>query len=149
MFVGDNPRQCESCHDLDSEIGGIVTEIHQSLVEADEAIEAAESAVKRAAALGMIVSDEEVLLDESFTRLVTARAAQHTVDLDLVRVETDAAMELSVAARQQAETAIGENENRRQAMVIVLAVIGLIIVSLVLLRRELIASRARSQARRD
>ena len=144
LFVdAENPRSCVTCHDTDSEIGGMVAEMYQSIVDADEAMIAAEHAMEEAAALGMIVNEEEVLLTEAFTKLTTARAAQHTADLDVVKLETDAAIELSETARQLAEEAISENESRRQAMVIVIAIIAVTIGSLLLIRRELIHARSR------
>jgi hypothetical protein len=141
MFVGSDPRHCGSCHAPDSEAGEVVTALYGALVEADEALSEAQSTVDRAASLGMIVRQQEGILADARTRLITARAAQHTVDLDVVLAESDASLELSEQARQQAEDAIAESRFRRQAMVVAVGVIVLIIVSLILLRRELIARR--------
>lgn len=142
MFLGSDPRHCGSCHSPDSDTGQVVTALYEGLVEADEALVEAEAAVSRAAAIGMIVAEEEGVLAEARTKLITARAAQHTVDLDTVLAESDASIELSEQAQQQAEDAIAESHFRRQAMVVALAVIVLVILSLVLLRRELTARKA-------
>lgn len=139
MFVGSEPRHCGSCHAPDSDAGKVVTELHDSLVEADDALSEAQATVDEAASLGMIVRQQEGTLADARTRLITARAAQHTVDLDMVRTESDASLELSQQAQQQAENAIEESRFRRQAMVVAVGAIVLIIVSLILLRRELIA----------
>ena len=80
-------------------------------------------------------------MTEARTHLITARAAQHTVNTDAVFEETDASVELSNQAFDQADQAIQQSRFRRLAMIIALAVIVLIIVSLVWLRRELIAAR--------
>lgn len=141
MFLGNSSRDCGSCHAPDTEEGGVVEELHQALTDADKAIEEAENMVQRAARLGMIVAEEESLIGEARTKLITARATQHEVNLESVQEISDASVELSQQARQQAEDAIAESRFRRQAMVIALAVIVLVIFSLVLLRRELTAGR--------
>jgi hypothetical protein len=141
MFLGGEPRHCESCHALDSNAGEVITTLHEGLVEADATLEEAESTVSRAATLGMIVAEEEGLLAEARTKLITARAAQHTVDVGVVLEESSASIDLSEQASQQAEGAIAESQFRRQAMVVAVGAIVLVIFSLVLLRRELVASR--------
>ncbi len=138
MFIGDEPRHCGSCHEEGSAAQETVTEIYESLVAADEALEGARGAVEDAARVGMIVAAEEGLLADARTHLITARAAQHRVDLEIVREETVTSVELSEQAQQQAEQAIAESRFRRFAMGIALGVIALIIFSLVMLRRELI-----------
>lgn len=141
MFEGDEPRHCGSCHAPNSEVGSTVAEIYQSLVDADTAYAEAQETVEQAAALGMLITEEENLLSEAYTRLTIAEAAQHTASLSVVQEETNASIEMSTSAETKAEEAIGENHFRRQAMVVALGVIGLIILSLVWLRRDLIARR--------
>jgi hypothetical protein len=87
----------------------------------------------------MIVTDEENLLAEARTRLISARAQQHSANLSIVREESDGSIALSQQAQEQAEDAISESRFRRRAMVIAILVIGLVITSLVMLRRELTA----------
>jgi hypothetical protein len=137
MFVGNDPRHCGSCHESDSEVGSLVNAIYESLVDADTAFEDAENAVLEAGDLGMIVTDEENLLAEARTKLITARAQQHSVNLSTVRDISEESIALSEQAKEQANDAIDENRFRRQAMVIAVAIIGLIIFSLVMIRREL------------
>jgi hypothetical protein len=141
LLVGSQPRHCGSCHTSDSEAGEVVTEMYDALVEAGELLEEAEFAIDRAASLGMIVTEEENLVNDARTKLITARAAQHTVSLDVVLEESDAAAGLSEQARQLAEDSISESRFRRQAMVVAVVVIVLVIFSLVTLRRELTAGR--------
>ena len=136
MFIGDEPRHCGSCHEPDSEVGSIVTALRKALADADQAISDAETAIDDAASRGMIVTEEESLVVEARTKLITARAAQHSVSLDTVKSESQAAIDLSNQARTQAEDAISESRFRREAMVVALAVIGLVIFSLVMLRRQ-------------
>ncbi len=137
MFLGAEPRHCGSCHDPDSPTGQIVAEMYQTLAEADLAFDDAEEAVRHTSDLGMIVMEEENILAEARTRLITARAAQHTNNLDQVLEESNASIALSNQAHQQAEDSIKESRFRRQAMIIAMFVIGMIILSLMLLRRQL------------
>ena len=141
MFSGTEPRHCGSCHASDSPEGQVVANLQDALVKADAALQTANERVDQAARLGMIVADEEGLMTEARTHLITARAAQHTVNPDVVFEETDASVDLSNQAFDQADKAIQQSQFRRLAMVIAVAVIVLIIVSLVWLRRELIAAR--------
>jgi len=137
LFLDNDPHSCGTCHAADSEEGTLVAEIQHTISEADERLAEAQELVERTASLGMIVTEEEQLLTEAYTRLVTARAAQHAVNLDVVLEESNPAIELSETVRQQAEGAMAENVSRRQAMVVVLAIIGVVIFSLVMVRRKL------------
>ena len=137
MFLGNEPRHCGSCHEPDSPEGQIVAALYQTLSEADHSLAEAEEAVENTSELGMIVVEEENILAEARTRLITARAAQHTIDLDKVLEESEASIELSEQAHQRADNSIEESRFRREAMIVAVLVIGLIIVSLVMLRRQL------------
>jgi hypothetical protein len=137
MFTGDEQRQCGSCHDPDSEAGRTVLRLYEALTGADDSLAAAENQVAQAGSLGMIIAEEENLIAEARTRLITARAAQHTVSVETVQAETEAAVALSRQASEQAEAAITENRNRRLGMIVALVIDALVIVSLVFIRREL------------
>src|SRR5574341_142601 len=110
MFMGSEPRTCGNCHEAGSTGGETAQTLYEDLTGADAALTEAQEAVERAARLGMIVYPQENTLAEARTRLITARAAQHTVDLETVRAETDASLELSEQAHQQAEDAIAESQ---------------------------------------
>ena len=114
-----------------------MAEMYQNLTAANSAFEEAEGSVNRTSKLGMIVVEEENLLAEARTKLITARAAQHTSNLDKVLEESDASIALSEQAHQQAENDIKESRFRRQAMIIAVLVISLVVLSLVMLRRQL------------
>ncbi len=137
MFLGDEPRHCGSCHAPDSPEGQTVAQLYQTLSEANRSLEEAEAAVDRTSKLGMIVIEEENTLAEARTKLITARAEQHTINVDKVLEESNASITLSKQAHQRAEDDIRESRFRRQAMIIAVLVIGLVIVSLVMLRRQL------------
>lgn len=138
MFQGSDPRECGSCHEADSAEGQQVDQLYQTLTDAADSIDEAESAVEEAARLGMLVAEEESLITQARTKLITARAAQHSVNVETVQAETEAAVQLADQARKDAASAIAENRSRRLAMIIALVVNALVIGSLVWVRRELV-----------
>jgi hypothetical protein len=76
-------------------------------------------------------------LREANTDLITARAAQHTLDLDTVQEHANSAEVTAGEVKASAEAAVAESIFRRRAMIIAVAAIGLTIVALYLLKREL------------
>jgi hypothetical protein len=85
----------------------------------------------------MLVAPLEGRLHEARTNLITARAAQHTLDLELVRQQTDAARSVSDDVKSRADAEIAESIFRRRAMVVAVGAIGLTTVALYLLKREI------------
>jgi hypothetical protein len=79
----------------------------------------------------------EARLQEANTNLITARAAQHTLDVATVREQADDALAIADEVTDSAEAAVAESVFRRQAMIVAVAAIGLTIVALYLLKREL------------
>ena len=59
------------------------------------------------------------------------------VNVDKVLEESNASIALSEQAHQQADKDIKENRFRRQAMIVAVLMIGLLVVVLVMLRRQL------------
>jgi len=138
MFIGNEERHCGSCHEPNSPVGQSVAKMNNLLASANTALQDANYLVNQAQGLGMIVTEEESLIADARTKLITARAAQHTANLDTVQTMTDASIDLSKQAHEKAQQSVDENVFRRQAMIIAIAVIGLVIVSLILIRRELV-----------
>jgi hypothetical protein len=137
MYLGSEPRHCGACHDPDSPPGQVAQSLYDSITAAAEAEEEAEVAIESAARLGMLVSPMEARLREASTSLITARAAQHTVDIDTVNEHADDALVIAEEVKADAEAAVAESIFRRQAMIVAVVAIGLIIVALYLLKREL------------
>src|SRR5574341_1209809 len=123
MFEGEEDRRCGSCHAPDSEVAAVVGEMRTELVNAARAFDEAEAAVEQATDRGMLMSEEERLLADARTRLITARAAQHTASLDTLKQETQVSLELSQQVKDSAEQAVRELRFRQQAMIVVLVVI--------------------------
>ncbi len=141
MFTGADSRQCGSCHAPGTETSRTVKAIYQQITNANDSLQDAQTTVERARSLGMIVAEEDDLLVNARTKLITARAAQHTIDTATVEKVSNESIQLSTQAKANANNAIEQNTFRRQAMVIAIGVIVVVIGSLVLLRRELATRR--------
>ena len=85
----------------------------------------------------MLVGPLEGKLREANTSLVTSRAAQHSLNLGKIETLGDNVRNISTEVQNDAEAAVAESVFRRQAMVIAVAIIIVIIVALYFLKREL------------
>jgi hypothetical protein len=137
LYLGSEPRHCGACHTPNSEPGGVAESLHEAITDAAAAYEQAEAAVQGAHEVGMLVAPLESRLREANTSLISARAAQHTLNISTVQERTEDARSIADEVKTSADAAVAESIFRRQAMVVAVAVIGLIIVALVLLKREL------------
>jgi hypothetical protein len=144
-FEKDADRRCDTCHHSASLLYSQAQGIYNALVRASTAFDRAVARIEEAASAGMIVTDADVLLTQSRTSLIQARAAVHTTKLTDVAVKADAAVVKATEAEAFAQSRLAESLFRRQAMVIVLALIAVTILALALLRRGL----DHSYARRD
>lgn len=137
LYLGAEPQHCGECHDPDTEPREVAQELHDTLTGASQSYDEAEAAIESVREVGMLVAPMEARLREANTNLVTARAAQHTLDLDTVRLRTTKVLSTTNEVKATAEAAIAANIFRRRAMVIAVAAIILTIVALYLLKREL------------
>jgi hypothetical protein len=135
-FAAEEDRRCDSCHHPDSQIYAQIEGIASAVTGAETAYAEAETTIAEAARLGMITVDAELGLAGARTSLIQAQAAVHTTKLTTVA-------QLSADARKQAEEAqamatakVDESIFRRQAMVVVLAIIAACVLFLVLLKRQ-------------
>ena len=137
QFVNDADRRCDTCHHPDSVIYAQAEGIHSVLAQADTAYKNAQTSIDEAAAAGMIVADAETLLTEARTSLIRARAETHTTKLTEVAPLADASTAKSDQAKKFADERLSESIFRREAMVVVLAIILINVLALMLLRRRL------------
>lgn len=137
LYLGAEPRHCGACHAPDSVPGQLAQSLYDNIAGAAQAYEDAETAIQVAQGVGMLVSPMEARLREANTSLITARAAQHTLDLDTVTDRSADAHTIAEEVKASADAAVAESIFRRQAMVVAIAVIVLTIVALFLLKREL------------
>jgi nitrate/TMAO reductase-like tetraheme cytochrome c subunit len=136
-FTKDSDRRCDTCHHPDSVIYAQAEGIHDTLAHANTAYLNAQAKIAEAASAGMIVTDADVQLTEARTSLIRARAAVHTTKLTEVATLADAATAKADGARKFAESRLAESLFRREAMVVVLALIMVTVLALVLIRRQL------------
>jgi hypothetical protein len=137
LYLGPEPTHCGACHAPDTPAGLVAQSLYDNITGAAIAQGEAETAIEAAARLGMLVSPMEAQLREANTDLITARAAQHTLDVDTVTEQTDPARVVAEEVKADAESAVAESIFRRQAMIVAVIAIGLIVVALYLLKREL------------
>ncbi len=137
MFIGNSARQCGSCHAGASPAAQTTQSLFEELSQSAKAVDDAEKAIHKAADSALIVAPEEAKLREAKTNLITARAAQHTLNLDTVKDKTDKANAKAQQVIADAEKAIADSVFRRQVMVIGLGIMALAIASLWIIRREL------------
>jgi len=134
-FTNDTDRRCDTCHHETSILYSQAEGIRAALDRANAAYQSAEERIGEAAAAGMIVSDADVTLSEAKTSLIRGRAEVHTTKLSAVAALTDVATAKAAEAQAFADAKLQESASRREAMVIVLAIIMVNIVALFLLRR--------------
>lgn len=137
MFVGTDTRSCGSCHAASSAQAKTVKDLYDNITASAKALEEAEAALKRATAASLIIAPEEAKIAELKTNLITARAAQHTLNTTVVKEKTDKAIAISKEIVADANKALDDSVFRRQVMGIGLVIMALAILSLYVIRREL------------
>ena len=133
-FENDDDRRCDTCHHPDSDIYAQVEGISNAVKGAEAAYNTADDEIKRAASLGMITSDADLALAGAKTSLIQAQAAVHTTKLATVSQLSNDAIAKAQQANSLASAKIDESNFRRQAMIVVLALIALCVVFLVSLK---------------
>ncbi len=137
MFHGTTTRQCGSCHPDSSAQGNAVKALADNITNAAKAVDDADAAIKRAQLAALIIAPEEAKLAEAKTNLITARAAQHTLNLTIVKEQTDKAIATAKGIVSDSQKAASDEAFRRQVMGIGLVIMALAILSLFVIRREL------------
>jgi hypothetical protein len=136
-FEDPADRRCDTCHHGQSNIFTQVEAIAGAIGGARDGYETALSRIEEAASLGMIVADAEVAAAEARTGLIRARAAVHTTKLATISALTDETIDKAKAAEDIANTKLSESDFRRQAMIVVIAIIIGNVVVLMQIRRRL------------
>lgn len=137
MFTGTDTRSCGSCHPANSPQAAAIKQLNDMISASAKAYADATNELNQAAGTGLIVAPEQASLANANTNLVTARAAQHTLNIDTVKAQTDKAISIAKQVQADAKKAEEDSVVRREAMVIGLIVLALAVGSLYLIRREL------------
>ncbi len=136
-FADPADRRCDTCHHTGSDIYTQIQAIYDSLKKAQDAYDATEARIAQAKSLGMIVADADVALTQAKTSLLKAQAAVHTTKLTTVAALTDDVKAKSASAMQVADAKLDESDFRREAMVVVVLLIGLNVAGLYGVKRHL------------
>ncbi len=135
-FEDPADRRCDTCHHGQSNIFSQVQAIAGAIGGAAEGYDTALSRISQAASLGMLVADAEVAAAEAKTGLIRARAAVHTTKLATISALTDETIAKAKAAEDIANAKLTESDFRRQAMIVVIAlIIGNVLVLMAIRRR--------------
>jgi hypothetical protein len=126
-----------SCHPAGSPQANTIKQLYDSIVASARAIDDAEKKLAQAERAALIIAPEEAKLAEAKTSLITARAAQHTLNLTTVQDRTDKAVAKAKEVIADSDKAIQEEGFRRQVMGIGLIIMAMAIASLYVIRREL------------
>ncbi|MBI5876585.1 MAG: cytochrome c3 family protein [Chloroflexi bacterium] len=132
-----DPRACATCHPPTSPQTNAVKALYDNITGSAKSMDLAHEQLKVAAEAALITEPDEGKMAVAQTNLVTARAAQHTLDLTVVKEKTDKAVSTSNEVIADAKKAIDESGFRRQIMIIGLVIMALSIASLYVIRREL------------
>jgi hypothetical protein len=145
QFDDEADRRCDTCHHPESLIYSQVEAIAGALGAATDAQASAEQKIAEARGLGMLVQDAEVALTEAKTGYIQGQAAVHTTKLTEVTVHTDEASGKAASAEALAQAKLDESLFRRQAMIIVVAVILANVVILYVIKRRIDRARREQQ----
>ncbi len=137
QFENEADRRCDTCHHPESDIYAQIEAIAGSLSGAEGAYASADARIHEAAGVGMIVEDADVTLSEAKTSLIKAQAAVHTTKLPVISVDALDAQKKAQEAEAIAQARLDESFFRREAMVVVVALIVLNVIALVLVKRRL------------
>ena len=137
LFLGEQPGSCGDCHAEGSAEAEVAVQMYGALTGAAQSLTDAERVLEQAAGSGLIVAPEEAKLHEATTSLVEVRAVQHNVKLDSLTELTDEVVSVSDEVKGSAEAAMYDAVVRRRAMVVAVAGIGVTILVLYLIKREL------------
>jgi len=145
QFRTESERRCDTCHHPDSDIYAQVAAIADSLSGAQGAFDSASSRIHEAAGVGMTVEDANVTLSEAKTSLIKSQAAVHTTKLTIISTTAAEARSKAESAGTIAQGRLDESVFRREAMIVVLALIVLNVMALLLVRRR-VERRPRAEA---
>lgn len=137
MFIGNTSRDCKSCHADGTPQAQAVKDIYTSLYNSAAKLDQAVRATGYAGTLALITAPEDVKIAQAKTSLITARAAQHTLNLKTIQENTGKSDKMSDNVISDAEKAVGDSFFRREVMGIGLAIMALSILSLWVIRREM------------
>jgi len=108
----------------------VANEIYQDIVKLRTAHSHAESALRKAEAVNMDMGDQVAELEDARTKLVTARAVQHTVTPEKVREVVKEASDTINSVSRAARQAMAKSRQRDNALLAAGVLIALTCIAL-------------------
>lgn len=126
LLIGTEAGHCGSCHGADSPEGEVASLLYEEISSAAGSI---------AEAVSLVDGPEQVqILLQAQTRLEQARVLQHSAQLDLVKMRTEEARELSARAKAVSPSPSSTTAAEWYLVLIVGLIVGAIAACLVLVR---------------
>jgi predicted CXXCH cytochrome family protein len=135
LGLGEN-AVCGRCH-VPGVGGGAAAVAMWKLIDSLRAgFDTADATLAQAELAGMEVSQAQFELDGAQSALISARAAVHSFDVDVVKEEVQAGLEITAKAQARGQRALKELDFRRLGLVISVTIILALIVGLLLKIRQ-------------
>lgn len=128
---------CRMCHSATDKGGGVATEMRALVDSLNAGYASADSILSRAEHAGMEVSEARFSLSEALTALVSARAAVHSFDIEVVKKEVEAGLAVTTSTYALGDEALRELQVRRKGLAVSVALILLLISGVVVTIRRL------------
>jgi predicted CXXCH cytochrome family protein len=128
---------CVNCHVAGDKGFVASATMHQDLVGLDSAIARSAAILAQAEDKGVEVDEAKLSLDEAHDNLTKARVAIHSVQLPAIEQSVQAGMIVTQKTYRAGTDAMAEVQYRRKGLIVSLIAIGLVIIALALLLREI------------
>lgn len=137
-MLGTGPGAvCVQCHEPGSAGYASAQQMRETIEQVKRQVASAQTIVTQAAQLGMDVGDAEYELHEADAQLTQARTYVHSFSPEAMRSIADAGIEHARTAQGRGEEAVHEFHFRREGLWVTLTIIGLLVLGLLLLLREI------------
>jgi|CZKC01.1.fsa_nt_gi hypothetical protein len=144
-MIGTAPGAvCVKCHVAGDKGFAASATMHQDLLGLDSAITRSAAILAQAEDAGVEVDEPRLSLDEAHDNLTKARVAIHSAQLPVIEQNIQAGMKGTQQTYRAGMDAMAEVQYRRKGLIVSLIAIGLVIIALALLLREIEGKRASS-----
>jgi hypothetical protein len=133
---------CVNCHVAGDKGFVASATMHQELVGLDSEIARSAAILAQAEDKGVEVDEAKLSLDEAHDNLTKARVAIHSVQLPAVEQSVQAGMTVTQKTYRAGMDAMAEVQYRRKGLIVSLIAIGLVIIALAFLLKQIEGKRA-------
>ncbi len=128
---------CGRCHSPEDRGGQTASRMRSVIDSLRTDFDSVSGILLRAEQAGMEVSEAQFELSGAQSALVTARAAVHSFNLDLVNAETEEGFAITAEAYAHGQDALAELQFRRMGLAVSVTIILVLIAGLYLKLREI------------